>query len=79
MQKDCEKKRCQRVNLTLPVVKIFAFVLLFNKYTSLLPHHCCLLNSISIYVYTVFFFIHSNKIQCPNILERTKAVNGNNL
>lgn len=55
MHKDCEKKRCQRVNLTLPVVKIFAFVLLFNKYTSLLPHHCCLLNSMSIYVYIVFY------------------------
>lgn len=63
MQKDCVKKRCQRVNLTLSVVKIFAFVLLFNKYISPLPTTLVyLILSLSICIYC-YFPIHSNKIQ----------------
>lgn len=57
MQKDCVKKRCQRVNLTLSVVKIFAFVLLFNKYIVFpLPTTVVYLIYPSIYVYMVFSY-----------------------
>lgn len=61
MQEDFVK-RCQRVNLTLSVVRIFAFVLLFNKYIVPRSHHCCLTKSISLCMYILFFPIHSDKI-----------------
>ena len=56
MQKDCVKKRCQRVNLTLSVVKIFAFVLLFNKYIVFPLPTAVVYLILSIYVYIAFSY-----------------------
>lgn len=75
MQKDRVKKRCQRVNLTLSVVKTFAFVLLFNNIS---PHHYHLPNSISMYEYIAFFLVTQIKSHNP-IFKKIKAVNENNL